>query len=340
MQSRSSSRTARCIQFALCFPGLSDGGAGAQKSYRSHRQKCAGDPRAVGARAPRGTRTPTLTRHSPGQTRLLPLPVNTQTRRDKRRNASRHPPCPSAFTPPPASAPLIPQRTHRLSQPPPQPRPAAVRDRGPHTHLSCRSHTRSRRAERRLRRDRERVGPGRTGPGRPVSRGTHRGEGGRTAWRRDTLPGAKGGAAQPSRRPHRAAPPQRCVAAAAAPALNLSRGAWALGRRGRPGWERGREQASAGRPQLWAQPGSVRQVLPFRPRRASHSASVCSGGAGGCAPRSCRDAAPLLLPTAKPRPGRLAPCPAPCSAHLQPAFAVCPSKSALVTLRVPVTCVF
>lgn len=181
MQSRSSSRTARCIQFALCFPGLSDGGAGAQKSYRSHRQKCAGDPRAVGARAPRGTRTPTLTRHSPGQTRLLPLPVNTQTRRDKRGNASRHPPCPSAFTPPPASAPLIPQRTHRLSQPPPQPRPAAVRDRGPHTHLSCRSHARSRRAERR------------------------RGEGGRTAWRRDTLPGAKGGAAQPSRRPHRAA---------------------------------------------------------------------------------------------------------------------------------------
>lgn len=253
---------------------------------------------------------------------------------------TRHPPCPSAFTPPPASAPLIPQRTHRLSQPPPQTRPAAVRDRGPHTHLSCRSHARSRRAERRLRRDRERVGPGRTGPGRPVSRGTHRGEGGRTAWRRDTLPGAKGGAAQPSRRPHRAAPPQRCVAAAAAPALNLSRGAWALGRRGRPGWERGREQASAGRPQRWAQPGSVRQVLPFRPRRASHSASVCSGGAGGCAPRSRRDAAPLLLPTAKPRPGRLAPCPTPCSAHLQPAFAVCPSKSALVILRVPVTCVF
>lgn len=101
MQARSSSRTARCIQFALCFPGLNDGGAGAQKSYRSHRQKCAGDPRAVGARAPRGTRTPTLTRHSPGQTRLLPLPVNTQTRRNKRGNASRHPPCPSAFTPPP-----------------------------------------------------------------------------------------------------------------------------------------------------------------------------------------------------------------------------------------------
>lgn len=119
MQSRSSSRTARCIQFALCFPGLSDGGAGAQKSYRSHRQKCAGDPRAVGARAPRGTRTPTLTRHSPGQTRLLPLPVNTQTRRDKRRNAYQTPPVPLRIhTPPGLRASHTPKDTPALAAAP------------------------------------------------------------------------------------------------------------------------------------------------------------------------------------------------------------------------------
>lgn len=41
-----------------------------------------------------------------------------------------------------------------------------------------------------------------------------------------------------------------------------------------------------------------------------------------------------------PRPWRLAPYPAPCFAHRQPAFAVCPSKPALLILRVPVTCVF
>lgn len=238
---------------------------------------------------------------------MLPLPFNTQARKDKRGNTSRHPRAPlHSHNPPLASAPLLAQRTRRLSEPPPKTRPAAVRGRGPHAHLSCHCHARGRRAGRRLRRDRERVGPGRTESGRPVSRGTHRGEAGRAAWQRGTLPGTKRGSTRPSRRPHRAAPPQRCVAAVAAPALNLSRGAWALGRRGRPGWERGREQAPAGRLQRWAQPGPVRQVLPFRPRRAAHPACIRSGGSGHCASRSRWKAAQ----------GLLAPCAAPLTASL------------------------
>lgn len=98
LRSRSSSRTARCVQFALCFPGRVDGGAGARNSYRFHRQNRAGDPRAVGARAPRCIQRHTNTHGTPPGTHVCYRYV--QTRREKNGNTSIHLPRPSAFSPP------------------------------------------------------------------------------------------------------------------------------------------------------------------------------------------------------------------------------------------------